>query len=517
VRRHKDAGVFRVTADQAVRYVSSQLLQYLSTLARGLVLPNLLGPRGFGVLSTLNIVERYGSYYNLGIGATWLFRGPAKLAEGDEAGIRSMKTNALGFSLLTGVLWAIALVLFALVWRHNLAPQVFWGVLVVSLVPLVANLRGLNVAFLQVHQRFGVMGRGNLLESVVGLALPVALAVAFGVIGALGGRMLAGFLFVTFLMWQGRLLLRPNLEPGPIVEMLRFAFSGFLLIGVLRMLLATADRIVLAGTLGVDAVGYYSIGQTLSSPLSLLPAAAGTLLTTRLLASYAKDRQQTWPEVTWFTARIALASAFLAALISTVAPLALRFLFPTFTPGAAAAQLLPFVMYFETVGILSHYIFIGSGGAWRYIRVLAVVAAAAFALLWWVAPRFGITGVAMAVLGTSAVVNLGTVYFAGRSASIGRRRLAGFILGMAALGAMPLIILTAVRSIYPTDFSDPPVRLVAAALLKGGALTIAFGIVAARFGYGPRVLLFGAWSLGAQALGRSRSGDSRPQAPPPSA
>lgn len=392
----------------------SQALQQLFGTARGLVLPNLLGPLHYGTIATIALVERYSTFVNLGIHTATLYQVPAKHLAGQQDEAKAINDTVFSFSALTGLLASLALLSWTWASRHRFSPELAYGLLIGGMIPLLIILRGVFMTCLRATSAFDVISRGGILGSLALLILTVGLGWRWKTYGVMTGQLFALLLLLVYLFTRGRLRFSFSLEPRFVMSLLRFGIPIHFLLGLLAIYLNTADRLAIVRLFGTEQVGYYAIGQTLANLLVLIPSAASMAMSTDLIAQASQEREGARRHLLKATfAIVFLTAAFTASLIAAI-PAIFRLVFPAYQPGIVVAQWLCVVAYFESLGMAAHYVVIARGRTGTYIIYYAFLAFVASWLLQWTGRAWGILGVGVCMVAIAAARNLWLTWMASR-------------------------------------------------------------------------------------------------------
>lgn len=444
--------IARDTARLAVRTVVQQILGSV----RGLILPNLLGPGHFGSVATLLLIERYSTHVNLGITAATLYQAPARLAAGEDAEALDTHHVVVGFSAVMGCLAGAAVFVAAWWARGRLSSTIVSGLLISSLLPPLIAVRGPLVVWARARNDFVVVARAGFIASAALFVLTIGGGWLWQMPGVIAGHVGAHLLLVCYLARREGHALRPVLRLRRTLELLRYT-APVTVLSLLMIYLVSVDRLAIATTLPLASVGFYAIGQSLTGVLSLIPTALSEALAPTVIASASRSQAAAGAMVQRATISVAIVVAVASALLIAAVPGVVRVLFPSYTDGITAAQILCLVSYFEALGVGSHYAVTSRRGPLRaYIAWVAMLAALAHFLLPFVAAESGITGVAGAMVFITALRTLWVTGCSERIAGTSGAGIARTVATLLLLGAVVAAVPLTVVLVVPTTGHDVP-------------------------------------------------------------
>jgi O-antigen/teichoic acid export membrane protein len=434
--------IVRDSAQLALRTVLQQLL----TFARGLVLPNILGPLHYGSLATVLLIERYSTPVNLGLQTATLYQAPRLLMGGRFAEARRIHDVVVSVSASLGCLAGL-LVLGGVWWAHErLGPELTGGLLVAALVPPLIVLRGAFMTWTRANQDFTAVSRAGILSAVALFGLTIALGWWWKTTGAVVGHVIAHVLLVGYLYRRAGVGVRFTLPVREILSLVRFSAPISIALPLPLIYLATADRLTIATVLSVEDVGFYAIGQALAGVLTLLPGAVGEAIGTTLIVEAQRGRSGQQERMYRVTMAVAVLVGLLGAVAIATIPGLVHLVFPRYQAGILVAQLLCVAAYFEAVGLGAHYVVTGKNRVGVYIIYAVVLALIAYVTLPIVCRQAGIAGVAVTMIVLTAARTLWLVWMAD-TLTRGSRRAAFHTVGLLfGIGAVMTAVSFAVRA-----------------------------------------------------------------------
>jgi len=457
----------RLLARNIALNVAGGLLPAIAVLLAVPILVRAMGDARFGILALAWTTVGYFSLFDLGIGRALTHAVAQRLGERREHEVAEVVWSAL--ALLAPIALVGTAVLFALApWlaeRLLQVPPAFQGearlafqvlAFAIPVTALAAVLRGV----LEATQRFGIV---NALRAPYGLltylgplaVLPFSRSVVPAILVLTVGRALLAVAYFAIIARTVPTFGHVRGSRQAARSLLRFG-GWMTLSNVLSVVMDTADRFVVAAVLSVTVVTYYATPHELVTKMWLFTAAVHPVFFPAFATSATFDRAHT-ARLFDRCLRATFAALFLPTfLIVLLAPEILRvWLGAGFaSQSTGVLQVLAIAVFVNTLGQASLTLVQSLGrpdltGKF-YLAELPVYAL----LLWWLMPRFGILGVALA-WAIRALVDAALLLVASRTllheASVAVRRMTRWL-----LLATPAV---AAAALAPS----PPVRVAIAA------------------------------------------------------
>jgi O-antigen/teichoic acid export membrane protein len=224
---------------------------------RGVVLARILGPGLFGIWTLFRLGLRYGAFASLGVHRGLELEVAAEAGEQAPDERRQWGRAALAFLfsvyVAIGVLLIAASLFFASPTRETLQ--------VLALALLVERLWVYGSSYLRAEGRLRRFGAVELAQAASSLVLTAVMAMAWGLVGAYLGFLLA---MVTGIALLGRTVpFRPRMA-RPRVRRLFQVGVPLSIAAVVNTLLATVDRLIVAGLEGAETLGFYAFAVAVS-------------------------------------------------------------------------------------------------------------------------------------------------------------------------------------------------------------------------------------------------------------
>ncbi len=364
---------------------------------RGIALAAMLGPSAFGIWSLLRVTQQYLVIAGLGIergleveASAHRYRtGGRRNPMADHHARASSAFLLVSFGAVSVLAAGAALATADPVWRIVLAG--------IAVATLVERLWFQAATFLRAQASVSVFALIELAQAGLQLVVGVALALVWGLAGAIAGLAIA-YLGGILLTW-GRMPLRPIWSWPAAFAMIRIGLP--VAVGVLmQALLTSIDRLIVAGLGGIEMLGQYAFAVSVAT----IGAAAGFVVRTavfpEIFHTARHGDEDAWvQDIERLLLTLSWSLSLLLGLISLgIAPILTRFL-PEYAGAAGAAQIFMFTGVAQGLMAVA---MLGSQAArrQRLIPWITAAAAAASAGLAWgaLALGLGLEGLAVASL-----------------------------------------------------------------------------------------------------------------------
>ena len=397
-------------ARSLLHYTPSVLFREIVGMLNTFIRPKLLSPEWFGLWSLLNVIPSYASYLHLGARDYMRFALPQLESRGAEDEARRVEASVFWGALIPNLAVAVALLALSMVKRFGQEARV--GLVAMAALVVLTCLYEYCVNVLKGRQMFRDLSRGNYIRSFAQLVLSVTLMLYMGVYGLFIA--VPASLLITLVYLATRY---PFGETGrfswPVyAAMVRDGFP-LAVFALLMTLMVTAGRLVVAGYLSTEEVGYYALATLALRGMLNFPGAAREVVEPRIMESIASLRD---PDTlgTYLYRPLVINVLYLPLLITPLyflLPPLIEWFLPLYTRGIVPLQLVLFGFYFLAVS----YPLRGVIVALRLQKAAALLMVPCLLLnVGWslVALKlgYGIVGVSLANSASYAVLLLGMAY-----------------------------------------------------------------------------------------------------------
>ncbi|MFQ5443571.1 MAG: oligosaccharide flippase family protein, partial [Nitrospinales bacterium] len=265
-------------------------------LLRTFVVPNLLGPVYYGLLNLFGIFRTFLGFLDLGTSTAYYHHtADVMVKENAEETVRKETSNYFSTQIwINGIGITLALFIAYLLYpRYSDHSSIYiTGIGSIILSHCFFRLNALARQQVLLEKRFKLMAGVTLLESAVGTLFAIIGAVTLSLVGVLIAQPLEQLVScVAYLRKTGGIpRIRWNLKES--WNILKFSFRyfyGSLSFVILRM----ADRILIAGLLTMESLGYYSLAHAISENVKTFIASLHEVLNPRITQKIASAEKLT--------------------------------------------------------------------------------------------------------------------------------------------------------------------------------------------------------------------------------
>jgi len=309
------------------------------------------------------------------------------------------------------VLLSIGLIIVALSLRSSLRPEIFWGLFLTAGLLIPQRLNNMLITLLRAYKEFKIASRQMVYSSIVNAVTITFMAYHFKIYGYIMGLCLSYLFNIIYILLKRNFNLQFRLNW---VELKPLVFFGvpLLFISLMNVALMSIDRLMVAGFMGLKALGLYSIALLASSYVVTVPNSMSVVIIPNFQEKFGekeniqdlKKYMSTSADVYCFLMPFIIATAWIFCV-----PLISLFL-PNFTGAGPAVKYLLLGSFFVALRHPYSTFMIAIKKHWTLIPVVAVACVVALMLNWRVITLgYGIAGVAMSV--ASVKFGLFSAYF----------------------------------------------------------------------------------------------------------
>jgi PST family polysaccharide transporter len=263
----------RVILRSAAIVGGSQFIAILLSVVRSKAMAMILGPSGFGIIGMFNSITMvFATVSGMGIRQSGVRQIAEAAGSGDERRLSRTIVTLRRVSILTGALGAIALAILAFpLARLSFGATTFgWGLAILSTTLLFGDVANGQAALIQGLRRIGDLARLTVLGSLFGTLFGIPFVYLWGTAGIAPSLVATSMAGLVTSWWYAR---RIRVAPLRLTwsetwsEARPLARLGFVFM-VSAMTTAGAAyflRVLVARTLGLEALGLYSAAASLAS------------------------------------------------------------------------------------------------------------------------------------------------------------------------------------------------------------------------------------------------------------
>jgi len=393
-------------AKNLAHYTPSVFFRTVVGVLNTIIRPKLLNPQWFGLWSLLNVIPSYSSYLHLGSRSYMRFAIPRFEAQGDDEAVHRIESSVFWGALAPNA--GVALALLGLAAAGRFGTDVRIGLAAMAVLTVLTCVYEYCVNLMKGHQMFRDLSRVMYLRNASQLVLSVPLMLCMGVYGLFIALPVALIIALLYLRTRYPFERVGRFSWKVYIEMVRdgcpLAISAFLL-----TLMVTAGRLLVAGYLSTEEVGYYALSTLALNGLLHFPGAACEVVEPRIMEKADTLHDQAVLD-RYLYRPLAISACYLPLIIAPLyflLPVLIRWLLPLYAQGIVPVQTVLFGFYFLAIFfplrgiIIAHHL----QKTEAVLMVLCVLLSIAFSLLALEA-GFGIIGVAVANSASYAVLPL---------------------------------------------------------------------------------------------------------------
>jgi len=323
------------------------LLGKTLALVRGYVTAWFLGPHAFGVLSILGMINTYASFMHIGLTDAARRELPYLIARNDTEGTQKVRDNAFSVHILTAILVAGA-VWAASYWFADLTIR--WAIRITALTIFLSRIRNLYSLLAYVYSKFGAIARCNALGAVISFIFVVCTIYWLKIFSVILVLLIAEIWIIFYLKRSVNLNFRFSVSWPEVWHLARIGV-WLVLSTVSYYIFNLTDRTMVAGLLGVEAVGYYALAFFFFNILHQFVGTGVSVIQPQLYRRLGEV--ESVKEVKNYITKPSLLSAFvcsfLAGMIWICSPWFIELFLPKFAPSVQSMQILVVSLFFVAV------------------------------------------------------------------------------------------------------------------------------------------------------------------------
>ncbi len=369
-----------------VQLAASRGLRHALGLITAFLRPKLLGPEALGLFALLNLFPTYSTYLHLGARSSLRYQVPRLKGQGQTESIDGLKNSVYWGSLILNLVLAGGILVYAALGTDDGVTRI--GLVCAALSVVLVWAFDHRMAELKAEERFGILARITAQRYLLQFALTLGLILTLGVVGAF----LALPVCLALLYGAAREGSPSHRQPWQWQQFWHQVRLGFpiLMLELVSLSLRLLDKLLVAWMLGLEALGYYTLGTMLLGPLMNLPGAAREVSEPKLMQASQSDASaprlarhywQPMHRTAWLMPLLILPAVLLL-------PGLIHYGLPEYAPAQHSAQLLALGSFFLALGYPARGLIVAHRWQARAARqawflVPVVMALTALALLQW--------------------------------------------------------------------------------------------------------------------------------------
>jgi len=313
-----------------------------------LIRPKLLGPQGFGLWSLLIVIPSYTTYLHLGSLTYLRFAIPRLEAQGDEEGVRRLRSSVFWGALIPNVGVAIALLVLAASGRFETTIRI--GLAAMAPVVVLRCIYMHCITLMKGHQRFRDLSRIIYLRNALQLILSVLLILYLGLYGLFIALPVTLIVSLLYLHTHYPVGCGGRFSGKVYLEMVREGFP-LAVFAFLMTLMITSGRLLVASYLTPEEVGYYALATLALRGMLNFPGAAREVIEPRIMEQ--ADVLHNEAVLDRYLYRpLVLNACYLPLMIAPLyflLPPLIEWMLPLYTQGIVPLQIVLFGFFFLAV------------------------------------------------------------------------------------------------------------------------------------------------------------------------
>ncbi|MFH2138232.1 MAG: oligosaccharide flippase family protein [Candidatus Omnitrophota bacterium] len=269
-------------------YVPAQILGFMISLAKGLIIPKLLLPEEYGLMVVIFLVIGYSKIANFGI-LNAFDREYPKMISNPNIGedVAHYRNSCFTFFLFNSALFSVGAIIFFLINYHH-QPMIATGLILVGIGMFLDNINEFIVVVNRAHRNFSLVSANRLLGNLISASLLIIITYFFGIRGAIISVFFANISMLYFyLKAEDKPSLTMNMALAKPIYRLGASLFAVLF---LSMTIDTLDKIMVIKTYGLEPAGVYNLTHSISRIIMLLFGSAIYVFYPFVLSEYAKNR-----------------------------------------------------------------------------------------------------------------------------------------------------------------------------------------------------------------------------------
>ena len=408
-----DSELKREVIKNTVKYTSAQYGARVLGFIASIGMRRFLGPHSMGIWSLLLVVVGYSKYTSLGVNNALVFRVPFFLSKGDKKSVDEISDTVFSFSLIGSLIASFAIIIFTIIFCHNVSPVLKTGLFAISIFVVIERLYAFYIVSLRARNNFSAVSKAVLFDAVIFLILTITLVKYFKLYGLYATVCLTTIFNIFFIRKFAHYSVHLSFNFKRLVGIIKYGLPIFLS-GFSNFFLRSIDRIMIAAMLGVSEVGYYSIALMARSQMVGFANNFASVTIPAMLGTYAKEEKiehiRKFVTVSPNTISYLIAPV-LGLIFFSIEPF-VKLVLPQYIMGIVAAEVLLLDIFFRSCESQASQFLIALGKQSRILLPINIVTLIfnVFFNLFFIKVGWGITGVA---LGTAlaSTLNFMTLQF----------------------------------------------------------------------------------------------------------
>jgi O-antigen/teichoic acid export membrane protein len=372
----------------ALMMLGSSYCDMLFGVVRGILVMNLLGPTGRGIMRLVAMVHKYLTHAHLGILHGVSKELPQALGRKDFEKADEIESVGATYVTLSGIVGGAGMLLFGCL--SNYGPSTKAALMAGGGILVTLQSYAFYRTVIRAWGLFPVLAGASVVNTVSEFVLILLGARYFHIMGAMLGWLLADILSILYFRFASRLVVPVSFD-WRVALCLAVTGLPIALIIFSETLLRTVDGIIVVGHYSAYRFGLYSVAMQMATYLTSIPSAAGFVIMPRIIESYAAngDLARVRRQIMVPTIAAAALMPVLAGCAFIMLPPAIRTVVPKFEGCIFAAQVLSLASVFLSLPVAANGLLIAINREWLVVMNNILGAGVIYVAASWQANRGG--------------------------------------------------------------------------------------------------------------------------------
>lgn len=318
---------------------------FIATLIR-----RFLGPFYMGIWSLFKVILSYAFYTDMGILNIIYYKVPLYAGKGDDQEVNNIHNTVFSFLWLTNIAGGVILFIGGLLFKEKMPHELFIGFLVLPVVLLLQRFYGMYIALVRAHKKFSLLGSSYLVDSVLNLILVAIFLKIFKIYGIYIVSIILPLADIAYIRLFTDFKLKFQLKWMRLKDYLKFALPVFLS-SLLDTVFFSIDRLMIAKSLGMISLGYYSVAIMCKNSAVNFTRSFASVFSPYFIEDYGKtnDISRVASYIFKYTEILSYFMIVILGLVYLVFPAFIRLAMPKFEAGIDATKITIFGIYFTVL------------------------------------------------------------------------------------------------------------------------------------------------------------------------
>ncbi len=332
------------------QYTSAQYFSQFFGFFTAILLRRFLGPVYIGIWNLLRVIIDYAGWSNLGSTYAVTYKTPILRGEGQDQKAQLLCNVVFNFAITATLLCSLGVIAYALIFSKTLSKEIFVGLLSVSVILITQRIYTYYIILLRANKNFTVLSKSIIFDAIVNLSLIILVVSKFKLYGFYFVIILMPILNTLFIRHYVKYELVFKLNFKGIFEQIRYGFPLFIT-AILQQILNSIDRIMIAGMLGIEQLGFYSIALMAKSYGTGLSKNFCIVIQPHFLADFGASggKAKSSAQIVTYSQITAYFMSWLLSIIFITAPVFITYILPKFTPGIIAMRIFLLTTFFLSI------------------------------------------------------------------------------------------------------------------------------------------------------------------------